>query len=305
MDSREPKPLVIVNPTAGGGRARHFWERCAAACGRAGQSVDVVWTSRRGDAAEMAAAAQDRLVVAVGGDGTAHEVVNGLVRSPRRVRPRFGALCAGTGSDLGRTLASPRRSQDVPAWLQRTTWRTIDVGRIGTSAGHRYFVNAADAGIGAEVARRAATGPAVLGGRVRFLGAAIFSLLTHRSATLSIRLDGGPWERTRVWSLVVANGRYFGGGMWIAPLAEPDDGSFDVVLIGDLGRVEGIWRMPLLYQGRHGTLRKVRFARASKVEVDAVESVGIEADGEVVGETPAVFEIVPRALDVIDWKGLL
>ncbi len=90
--------------------------------------------------------------------------------------------------------------------------------------------------------------------------------------------------------------------MWIAPTAEPDYGSFDVVLIGDLGRIEGIWRMPLLYQGRHGTLRQVRFARARRVEIISVDPVGIEADGELVGETPAVFEIVPGSLDVIDWR---
>ena len=262
----------------------------------------MVWTSRRGHAVEIAASAGDRLVVAVGGDGTAHEVVNGLLLRPGTGRPRFGALQAGLGSDLARTLPSPRWPADVPAWLQHTTWRTIDVGRISTSQRDCYFVNAADAGIGADVARRAATGPAVLGGTVRFLGAAIFSLLTHRSATLSFRLDAGPWERTRVRSLVVANGRYFGGAMWIAPSAEPGDGSFDVVTIGDLGRLEGIWRMPLLYQGKHGTLPQVRFARARRIEIDTVEPVGIEADGELVGQTPAVFEIVPGSLDVIDWK---
>jgi len=293
-------PLIIVNPAAGGGRAGGFWRRCAEAC--AGVAFEVVETKRRGDAANYAAEAGDRLVIAVGGDGTAHEVVNGLLRRPSSGPPRVGFLQRGTGADLRRTLMSPRRPEDVVAWLQTDRWRLIDVGRVGTSTGRRYFVNVADAGIGAEVVRRAARGPAIMGGTLNFLGGAVISLLTHRNALVRLRLDDGPVLSRRIRTVAVANGAYLGGGMWIAPKAQPDDGRFDVVTIGDVSRALGIRSLPMLYRGTHGRLAQVEFGQARRVEIDSEQPIGVEADGELVGHTPAVFEIVPSALQVIDWR---
>jgi len=298
--SEQQPPLIIVNPAAGGGRARGFWQHCADAC--AGVAFEVVETKRRGDAANYAAEAGDRLVIAVGGDGTAHEVVNGLLRRPSSSPPRVGFLQRGTGADLRRTLVSPRRAEDVAAWLQTDRWRRIDVGRVGTSTGRRYFINVADAGIGAEVVRRAARGPAVIGGTVNFLGGAVVSLLTHRNALVRLRLDDGPVLTRRIRTVAIANGAYLGGGMWIAPKAQPDDGLFDVVTIGDVSRTLGIRSLPMLYRGTHGRLDQVEFGRARRVEIDSEQPIGVEADGELVGNTPAVFEIVPGALEVIDWN---
>jgi YegS/Rv2252/BmrU family lipid kinase len=293
-------PLIIVNPAAAGGRARGFWQRCAEAC--AGLAFDVIETRRRGDAADYAAAAGDRLVIAVGGDGTAHEVVNGLLRRPSDRPPRVGFLQSGTGADLRRTLASPRQAGDVAAWLRTDRWRRIDVGRVGTSTGRRYFINVADAGIGAEVVRRAARGPAVMGGTLNFLGGAVISLLTHRNTSIRLRLDDGPVLSRRIRTVAIANGAYLGGGMWIAPKARPDDGLFDVVTIGDVSRTLGIRSLPMLYRGTHGQLAQVEFGRARRVEIDSEVPIGVEADGELVGSTPAVFEILPGALEVIDWN---
>jgi diacylglycerol kinase (ATP) len=293
-------PLIIVNPAAGGGRARGFWRRCAEAC--TGIPFEMVETKRRGDAANYAAEAGDRLVIAVGGDGTAHEVVNGLLRRPTSSPPRVGFLQRGTGADLRRSLASPRRAEDVAPWLGTDRWRRIDVGRVGTSTGRRYFINVADAGIGAEVVRRAARGPAVIGGTLNFLGGAVISLLTHRNTLIQLRLDDGRVLSRRIRTVAVANGAYLGGGMWIAPKAQLDDGRFDVVTIGDVSRTLGIRSLPMLYRGTHGRLAQVEFGRASRVEIDSEQPIGVEADGELVGHTPAVFEIVPGALQVIDWR---
>lgn len=299
MIERKP-PLIIVNPSAGGGKARGFWQRCVLAC--AGLAFEVVETKRRGDAANYAAEAGDRLVIAVGGDGTAHEVVNGLLRRPSGNPPKVGFLQRGTGADLRRTLPSPRRAEEVAAWLQTDRWRLIDAGRVGTSTGRRYFINVADAGIGAEVVRRAAMGPAVMGGTINFLGGAVISLLTHRNTLVQLRLDDGPVLHRRVRTVAIANGAYLGGGMWMAPKARPDDGLFDVVTIGDISRTLGIRSLPMLYRGTHGRLAQVEFGQARRVEIDSEQPIGVEADGELVGRTPAVFEIVPRALQVIDWN---
>ena len=259
-------------------------------------------TQRRGDAADRAAAAGDRLVVSVGGDGTAHEVVNGLLRRPHQPGPRFGALLVGTGADLVRSVPSPRRPEEVAGWVRTGQYRRLDAGRVGTSTGRRYFINAADAGIGAEVVRRAAAGPPVLGGTVNFLGAAVASLLVHRNALVRLRLDDGPVQQLRIRTIAIGNGAYLGGGMRMAPRARPDDGMFEVVTIGDVGRLEGIRSLPLLYRGTHDRLVKVRFATARRVEIETDFPIGVEADGELVGTTPAVFEIVPGALQVLDWQ---
>jgi diacylglycerol kinase (ATP) len=299
---RKP-PLIIVNPVAGGGRARPFWEKCAARCAAAQVDMEVFETRRRGDAADRAAAAGDRLVIAVGGDGTVHEVVNGLLRRPGERPPRFGALLrAGTAGDLARSLPSPSRPELVPEWLTTNRWRLVDVGRVSTSTGRRYFINVADAGIGAEVVRRAARGPAWAGGRFNFLAGAVISLLRHRNAWVQLRLDEGPVLRRRIRTIAVANGAYLGGGMWIAPKADVNDGIFEVVTIGDVSRWLGIRSLPMLYQGTHGRLAQVEFGRAQRVEIDSEQPIGVQADGELVGNTPAVFEIIPDALQVIDWN---
>jgi diacylglycerol kinase (ATP) len=287
---------------AGGGRASAFWRRAAPGCHAAGLEVEVVVTRRRGDAADRAAEAGDRPVIAVGGDGTAHEVVNGLLRRPRSEPPIFGALLAGTGADLVRSVPSPRRPEQVAGWISAGRLRRLDAARVATPTGHRYFINAADVGIGAEVVRRAATGPAFLGGTVNFMAAAVASLLVHRNAEVRLRLDDGPVRRLRIRTIAVANGSCLGGGMKMAPRAQVDDGLLEVVIIGDIGRFKGIRSLPLLYKGIHERLAEVEFAAARRVEVDSGLPIGVEADGELVGTTPAIFEILPGALRVLDFR---
>jgi diacylglycerol kinase family enzyme len=243
--------------------------------------------------------------VSVGGDGTANEVVNGLLQRPSGKRPRFGALLrGGTAGDLARSVPSPSKPEDVAGWLTLNRWRSIDAARLDSSAGRRFFINAADAGIGAEVVRRAARGPAWAGGTANFLGGAIVSLLTHKNASVTIRLDDGPLLRRRIRTIAISNGAFLGGGMRMAPRASVDDGVLDVVTVADIGRLKGIVSLPLLYRGTHGRLREVEFARARRVEIEAAEPVGLEADGELAGTTPAVFHIEPKALEVIDWRPL-
>src|SRR6202022_2837978 len=131
---------------------------------------------------------------------------------------------------------------------------------------------------------------------------AVISLLRHRNTSVRLRLDEGPVLQRRIRTIAVANGAYLGGAMRIAPQARPDDGWFEVVTIGDIGRWLGIRSLPMLYRGTHGRLAQVEFGRAHRVEIDSDEPIGVEADGELAGSTPAVFEIVPSALQVIDWN---
>lgn len=263
----------------------------------------MVYTRGPGDAAEAAATADGRTVIAVGGDGTIHEVVNGLLRRPQAARPRLGVLRAGTGGDFCRSLPGPTDPASVPTWIQGDRFTRVDAAQVTTSTGRRFFINAADAGIGARIAHRAARAPAVLGGTLRYLGASAWSLLVHRNTEVRLRLDAGPMQQLRVWTVVVANGGYAGSGMWLAPDARLDDGLLDVVIIGDISRPLAIRSLPLLYDGTHGRLAQVRFARAQRVEIDAETPAQVQADGELIGETPALFEVVPHALDVLTWRG--
>jgi len=289
-----------VNPVAGSGRAGRFWKHCATAC--AGLPLEVLETTRRGDATSYAEGAGERLVIVVGGDGTAHEVVNGLLRRPRPRPPRIGFLQRGTGADLRRTIPGPRRPEEVAAWITIDRWRPIDAGLLTSSTGREFFINVADVGIGAQIVRRAALGPAWAGGTVNFLAAAVISLAVHRNARVRIGLDDGPMVARRIRTIAIANGAYLGGSMFIAPGARIGDGRFEVVTVGDIGRVKGVLSLPRLYRGTHGSLAEVEFARATRVAIESEEPVGIEADGELAGSTPVVFEVIPNALEVIDWR---
>lgn len=300
---RGQPPLVIVNPVAGGGRALRFWQACRHALDAQGVAVEEVVTADGGQAIERAGQAGDRLVLAVGGDGTVHAVIQGLLRGGPPRRPRLAVLQRGTGSDLSRGVPAPRAAAEIPGWLAADRYWTVDAGVVETSTGRHFFLNAADAGIGAAVVRRAERGVRALGGTVNFLVAAVISLLRHRNQLVRLQLDGGPAETMRVRSIAVTNGRWFGGGMHIAPGARLDDGLLDVVVIGDVSRWLGIRSLPLLYRGTHGRLRQVRFARVRSVRIEADDPVGIEADGELVGETPAEFRILPAALDLLGWDG--
>jgi len=285
---------------AGSGQAGRFWRRCAAAC--TGLDFDVAQTTRPGEATTLAELAGDRPVIAVGGDGTASEVVNGLLRRTNAAPPRVGFLQRGTGADLRRSIPAPRRPDHVPAWLTTDRWRPVDAGVLTSSTGRHFFINVADVGIGAEVVRRARRGPSFAGGTLNFLGGAVVSLVVHSNALVRYRLDDRPLLTRRIRTIAIANGGYLGGAMHIAPDARVDDGVFEVVTIANIGRIKGIASLPLLYRGRHGVLEEVEFARARRVEIDSDEPVGIEADGELAGTTPAVFEILPQALQVIDWR---
>jgi diacylglycerol kinase family enzyme len=173
---------------------------------------------------------------------------------------------------------------------------------LTSSSGRQYFINVADVGIGAEVVRRTDLAPAWAGGTVSFLGGAVVSLMVHRNHVVRLTVDDRPALTRRVRTIAVANGGYFGGGMFIAPQAQVDDGVFEVVTIGDIGRLKGVVSLPMLYRGTHGRLEEVEFARGRRIEIESEDPIGIEADGELAGATPALFEILPGALQVIDWQ---
>jgi diacylglycerol kinase (ATP) len=307
-------PLVIVNPTSARGATGADWPGMASDLRRHFGPFAVEFTRRGGDAAliaEREARAGRRLVIACGGDGTISEVANGLLRSGADAE--FGVLPSGTGGDFRRTLGLPPRAADAARALREGKARALDAGRVtyageGGGGESRYFVNVASFGMGGDVIRRvkrqAGAGARLVGGRLAFAAAAARSAVAFERPAVRVRLDGGEESQMTVTNFAVANARFFGGGMKIAPAAEPDDGLFDVVAVGPMDARAIFMNSYRLYLGTHLGLRDVRHARARRVSARpaGADGVSLELDGEVVGRLPAEFEILPGALRV-RWPG--
>jgi YegS/Rv2252/BmrU family lipid kinase len=208
----------------------------------------------------------------------------------------------GTGMDFVRTHGIGTRFEDAVRVALDGDVRTIDAGRVryrtwSGGDGDRWFGNVGSVGMSGAVAQRANGMSKALGGRVTFFYALTRVFLEWENTDVTVRLDGGE-RHGRMHDVVVANGVWHGGGMMLAPDARPDDGAFDVVLIGDVGKVDFLTTAPKIYKGKHVAHPKVEVVRSAHVEVTADEHLPIELDGEQVGTTPAAFEVVPGALRV-------
>jgi YegS/Rv2252/BmrU family lipid kinase len=246
-----------------------------------------------GHLAQAAGEAQSSLLVVVGGDGTVNEVVNGVVFNGAEI----AVLPCGTGQDFGRTHGVPSSFDDAVRTVLGGETRAIDLGRVECADGtSRFFANVASAGMSGAVARRANAMTKALGGRTTFYYALTREFLAWQNTRVSVELDGDVRREGPMHDVIVANGRYHGGGMKLAPEARQDDGAFDVVLIGDVNKLDFLTTSPKLYSGRYLSHPKVELLRSSSAAVTADEPLPLEVDGEPIGTTPARFEIVPGAL---------
>lgn len=309
-------PTFIVNPASGGGRTGGRWRQWEAEAIRLMPGSRVEFTAAAFDAARIATEAVlagSRLIVAVGGDGTVNEVVNGMMAAGlQREEAALGILPCGTGSDLARGLGIPAEmgaSLTLLAAGAAGAARPIDIGRLrGVSLGAsgaavvRHFVNEADFGLGAEVTRRIHA-RARRGGRATYLWTTVRALLRWQNPEVLLRVDGGPLEACKIKSVFLANAPYAGGGMCIAPGARPDDGRLRLVIYGDLGRLEAIRRLGETYEGREIEHPCIRYADCTELLAESADEVLVECDGEPVGRLPARFDLVPAALRVIAGPG--
>ena len=247
------------------------------------------------------------IIAAVGGDGTVSEVANGFFEDGRRIpgESRLSALSVGTGGDFRRTFGLPRTPEEAATMLLAGRSRRIDVGRVTCSVGRgeqvvRHFVNIADTGIGGEVASRVNSGFRLLNGEITYALAATMALLRWRNRSMHVVVDGESRD-VIAQQVVVANGRYFGGGMHVAPKAEPDDGLFDVIVAGDLTLIDNVRGMSHIRKGTHLDQEnpKIWYRRARRVQVSSSSPLRVDVDGELPGMLPALFEVVPGALDLI------
>ena len=263
---------------------------------------ETLFSERPGHLAELArdaAGAGTELLVVVGGDGTVNEVVNGIAGIGG---VELAVLPNGTGMDFVRTYGIPRRFKDAVAVAVGGRTREIDLGRatFRTWAGDdasAWFANVASVGMSGAVAAHANTRSKVLGGKASFFVALVQVFFRWENVDVNVRVDDVR-RSLRMTNVIVANGQYHGGAMWLAPEAEPDDGLFDVLLIGDITKPDFVKSVRRIYRGTHLTHPKIDLLRGATVEVDSATPLPIELDGEQPGTTPVRFEVVPRALRV-------
>jgi diacylglycerol kinase (ATP) len=236
------------------------------------------------------------LLVVVGGDGSVNEVVNGVVGSD----VELAIVPRGTGWDFVRTYDIPRDLERAVEIALRGDTRTIDAGLVtyrtwAGAEGRAHFANVASAGISGAIAKRANESSKALGGKISYYWSTLAIFARWQTGEMRVSVDdeirGG-----RMIDALVANGRFLGGGMKMLPEAEPDDGLFDVLLIGDITKRDLAFTLPKSYRGKHLPHPRLEVLRGRIVTVDADEPLPIELDGEQPGTTPARFEVVPDAL---------
>jgi len=206
----------------------------------------------------------------------------------------------GTGGDFGRTFGIPHRLEEALAVARDGSTRVVDLGRAtlrtwARREGVTWFANIASAGMSGAVAKRVNETGKALGGKVTYAWSTVAVFARWRNAQVSVSVDGEE-RRGPMYDVIVANGRYLGGGMKITPEAEPDDGLFDVLLIGDISKKDLLLTLPKIYRGTHLPHPKAELLRGARVSIDAPIPLPVELDGEQPGTTPASFEVVPGAL---------
>jgi YegS/Rv2252/BmrU family lipid kinase len=307
-----PRTTVIVNPSSQGGRLGKRWSELADTIGRAFPFDDVM-TNAPGDATRLTREALRggaERIVAIGGDGTINEVVNGFFDDAgASIAPdaSLALIPFGTGGDFRRTFELPTEIAEAAAVIAANHRRKIDVGRlsfvstVGATAGqrvHRMFANIASFGVSGVVDRMVNESGKRLG-RLSFLVATARATWSYTNQRVQLVFDGTDRVESTINTVAIANGRYFGGAMMVAPDAEPDDGLFDVVSLGDFGFGDVLKSGRRLYKGTHLGMDKVTSRRAKVIEAEPIDPgavVELDIDGESPGKLPARFEIVPGAL---------
>ena len=305
------KLQLIVNPRAGSGRAAQRLPQIERALASHGIDYEKSLTQRPGDATRLAREAASRgvdTIAAVGGDGTINEIAQAYLDTEGNpiAGPPLALIPAGTGGDFRKSFGLADDVHSAVARLYATEPRPLDLGIVDvtTTSGQtrrHAFINVMSFGMGGLVDRLVDTGPKWLGGRAAFLLGSVRAALSYRNTPVSVRVDGTAYLQTPIFNVAVCNGRFFGGGMKVAPNADPHDGLFDVVAMCDLTRAQGIALAHRIYKGSHIGQREIEVARGRVVEASPMrrsDEVLIDLDGETPGKLPLTARIAPGALRI-------
>ncbi|MDX8468635.1 diacylglycerol kinase family lipid kinase [Mesorhizobium sp. VK23B] len=304
---------VVLNPIAGGGKLKRHWPEIAASLRKHFGDFDLRETQTSGDAERLAidlAVDGCELVIAAGGDGTASEVADGLLQAKHETgrASQLGLLPCGAGIDFARGLGLSDGIEEALARIAGANTRKVDAGRICYIDDHgalasRHFINIASLGLSGATDRavNADKRKGRVSAKALFFWRTVLEFIRYRFQDVRITIDDGEPVEASVALVAVANGRFFGGGMMIAPDADLSDGQFDIVILRAAGKLGLIRDIRLLYGGRHRNHPAITILRGRKVLVEPlgdVEKNGamVDIDGESPGRIPATFEILPGAL---------
>lgn len=299
-----PRTKVIVNPAARGGRTARQWPEISEQLKRNDIHFDYSFTEGPGHGIDMAKEAVNagyETIVAVGGDGTVNEVVNGIVDNDGKGMATLGIICTGTGRDCIRSLNIPDDLSKACQLIAERRSVDTDLGLAeyvnDSDRNSRFYINTASLGFASSVAAR--TGRfKKMGGTIPFLIAFATVFASYKAKNVAFDIDGRI-KQERQLLIVINNGRYFGGGMKITPDADPRDGLLDIVTVRDVNKLRLLYNFPRLYKGTHTTHPMVDVYKAKRVDVQTSGKLLLQLDGEVVGKAPVSFSIIPSALRVI------
>jgi YegS/Rv2252/BmrU family lipid kinase len=300
---------VLFNPASSGGRTGRQRAFIQAVLGRyLGRNYSFHLTRRPLEATSLAREAilaGSELIVAVGGDGTIQEAVNGFFAGGRPLNPacRLGIINAGTGHGFAQSLGFPADIESQCAQIAAGTTRPVDIGRVfyagrNGSSDERYFVNECQAGIGSEVVKKVHAGNKKLGGTLAFGLATLAAAWTSPNRKMTVSVDGAPPITGSFLAVVCANGNAMAGGMHLAPGAKVDDGLLDILFMHAQSRSERLRNFPKIYSGSHLGSPKFTCFRGRFISLASEEEVALEADGELLGKMPCRIEILPSAIQV-------
>jgi YegS/Rv2252/BmrU family lipid kinase len=283
--------LVLVNPSAGGGRARELLPRLEGALRDHGIDHRLVMTTTLENGVEEArtAAGNGEIPVVMSGDGLVGQVGGALVGTGMPM----GVIPGGRGNDFARVMGIPKEIPDAVELLARSTTRTIDVGEVNG----RRFLGIASCGFDSEC-NRIANETRLVKGNLVYVYSVPRALAAWKPARFEVTLDGELHEFTG-YAVAAANSKAYGGGMFLAPDAELDDGLLDVVWTGDVSKLHFLANLPKVFKGRHIDNPEVTVLRASEVEIKADRPFEVYADGDPIADLPATIRVLPRALEVI------
>jgi len=302
------KTQIILNPKAGSGRSLATLGRLKAALDAQGSAYSVTPTTGPKDATRLtreARVAGVECLAVIGGDGTVNEGVQGYLENGGVARgPKLALVPAGTGGDFRKTFGLSDSPEDAARRLLAGNVQKVDVGlaEVDSQPDNIAFINILSFGISGRTDELVNQGPKWLGGKAAFFLGTLQAMATYRNAPVRLKVDGKVVHEGPIFTVALANGQYFGGGMQIAPAADPSDGLLDVVVLGNLGLAESLALSRRIYRGAHLERPNVSAFRGTRIEAEALrggESVLIDSDGELPGKLPLKAWVVPSAIEVL------
>lgn len=295
----------IINPTAGAGKTVKQWPIISEYLKQSGIKVDSKFTGSPGHAIELASIACKngfKMIISVGGDGTINEIVNGIYNADGLKDVMLGIISTGTGADYIRTVGIPRSYIEACNKISKPSIRKVDLGMVEMMSNgnktERLFVNFAGLGFDAEIVKATTQKYKAFGKVSAYLLGLFSTLISYQNKDVDI-IIGDSTEKKKVCTVIMGNGKYGGGGMYTTPKALIDDNLLDILIIGDLMKMDLIRSLPTIYKGTHLNHPKVSLKKANEVTIEPEIKMSIQADGDIIGESPATFRIIEQKLHLV------